>query len=182
MNWSGVMFGASHKSLARGRGTLVRSRPPGWARADGRLTAGTAELMPDRGGSRRKATEGDPMARAVWTGQLVFGRVAIPVRLENVVQDKSVKAHLVHRKDKGRLHTKRICEKDGKEVPWEETARIVEVGNREVVDFEPAELKRLRLEREGEISLAGFTEPSAVDPSDFDSAHVVVRPRKQPPA
>ena len=35
-----------------------------------------------------------------------------------------------------RLHTKRICEKDGKEVPWDETARIVEVGNREVVDFE----------------------------------------------
>jgi DNA end-binding protein Ku len=122
------------------------------------------------------------MARAVWTGQLVFGRVAIPVRLENVVQDKSVKAHLVHRKDKGRLHTKRICEKDGKEVPWDETARIVEVGNREVVDFEPEELKRLRLEREGEISLAGFTEPSAVDPVYFDGAYVVVPLGKQPRA
>src|SRR6267142_2005986 len=83
-------------------------------------------------------TEGEcAMARAVWTGQLIFGRVAIPVRLEGVVQDKGVKTHLVHREDHGRLHTKRFCEKGGHEVPWEDTARVVEVGNRQVVDFEP---------------------------------------------
>jgi DNA end-binding protein Ku len=133
-------------------------------------------------GGDRESEEETPMARAIWTGQLVFGRVAIPVRLENVVEDKGVKAHLVHRKDKGRLHTKRICEKGGHEVPWEETARVVEVGNREVVDFEPDELKQLRLEREGEISLAGFTDPSAVDPVYFDRAYVVVPIGRQPRA
>jgi DNA end-binding protein Ku len=122
------------------------------------------------------------MARAVWTGQVIFGRVAIPVRLENVVQDKSVKTHLVHRKDHGRLHTKRVCEKGGHEVSWEDTARVVEVGTRQVVDFEPEELKRLRIEREGEIALAGFADPSAVDPVYFDRAYAVVSMGKQPRA
>jgi DNA end-binding protein Ku len=122
------------------------------------------------------------MARSVWTGELVFGRVAIPVRLEGVVQDKSVKAHLVHRKDHGRLHTKRVCEKGGHEVPWEETARVVEVGNREVVDFDPEELKNLRVERESEIALAGFADPSSVDPVYFDRAYVIVPVGKQPRA
>lgn len=122
------------------------------------------------------------MARAIWTGELVFGRVHIPIRLEGVVQDKSIKSHLVHREDHGPLHQKRVCEKCGREISWEDTARVVEVGNREVVDFEPEELKQLKLEREGDIALAGFADPEAVDPVYYDRTYVVVPIGKQPRA
>jgi DNA end-binding protein Ku len=122
------------------------------------------------------------MARATWQGEIVFGRVRVPVRLENVVQNKSVKAHIVHRKDHGRLHMKRFCEKCGREIPWEDSARAVEVGNREVVDFEPQELKQLKIERDNEIALTGFTEPSTVDPVYFNRAYALVPVGKQPRA
>src|SRR5690349_16880595 len=108
------------------------------------------------------------MARAIWQGEIVFGKVRVPVRLEGVVQEKSVRSHLVHREDHGRLHMKRFCEKCGHEIAWGDAARAVEVGNREVVDFEPEELKELRVERDNEIVLTGFAEPSSVDPVYYD--------------
>jgi DNA end-binding protein Ku len=104
------------------------------------------------------------------------------VRLENVVQNKSVKAHIVHRKDHGRLHMKRFCEKCGREISWQDSARAVEVGNREVVDFEPEELKQLKVERDNEIVLSGFADPSEVDPVYFDHAYALVPAGKQPRA
>src|SRR5262245_54116933 len=114
------------------------------------------------------------MARAVWQGEVVLGKVRIPVRLESVVKDRSVKTHIVHRKDHGRLHNRRFCEKCGQEIPWEDASRAVEVGNREVVDFEPQELKQLKVERETEIVLSGFAEPDAVDPVYYDRTYALI--------
>jgi DNA end-binding protein Ku len=122
------------------------------------------------------------MARAIWQGEVVFGRVRIPVRLESVFQDKSVKTHIVHRKDHGRLHMKRFCEKCGQEISWEDAARAVEVGNREVVDFDPNELKELKVQRENEVVLSGFTDPSTVDPVYYDHSYALVPVGKQPRA
>lgn len=122
------------------------------------------------------------MARATWIGELAFGRVRIPVRLEPIVREKTVRAHLVHREDQGRLEQRRFCKKCKKEVAWDDTARAVEVGNQEVVDFEPTELKELLLEREEEIEISGFTDPGAVDPVYYDRSYTVVPIGKQPRA
>jgi len=122
------------------------------------------------------------MARATWIGELAFGRVRIPVRLEPIVREKTVRAHLVHRADHGRLEQRRFCKKCKKEVAWDDTARAVEVGHQEVVDFEPAELKELLLEREEEIEISGFADPDAVDPVYYDRNYTVVPIGKQPRA
>jgi DNA end-binding protein Ku len=122
------------------------------------------------------------MARAIWTGEISFGRVRIPVRLEGVVEDRSIRTHLVHRKDKGRLQVRRICRKCGQEIAWDDAARAVEVGRHEVVDFDPEELEGLRAERADEISLNGFAEPSSVDPVYFDKNYVLAPIGKQPRA
>jgi DNA end-binding protein Ku len=122
------------------------------------------------------------MARAIWTGEIVFGRVRIPARLETVVADKSIHGHMVHRKDHGRLQMKRFCTKCKQEVDWGDTSRAVDVGNREVVDFEPEELKGLKVERENEIPLSGFADVAAVDPVYYDRSYTVVPIGKQPRA
>jgi DNA end-binding protein Ku len=122
------------------------------------------------------------MARAIWTGELTFGRVRIPVRLEGVVEDKSVRTHLVHRKDKGRLQMRRFCRKCGREIPWDDAARAVEVGNHEVVDFDPEELRELKSERANELVLNGFADPQAVDPVYFDRSYALAPVGKQPRA
>jgi DNA end-binding protein Ku len=122
------------------------------------------------------------MARAIWQGEVVFGRVHVPVRLEGVVQDKSIHTHLVHREDHGRLHMRRFCEKCGNEIEWKDAARAVEVGNREVVDFEPEELKQLKIERDNEVALSGFTDPENVDPVYYDRTYTLVPVGKQPRA
>lgn len=122
------------------------------------------------------------MARATWIGELAFGRVRIPVRLEPIVHEKTVRAHLVHRDDHGRLEQRRFCKKCKREIAWDDTARAVEVGDREVVDFEPGELKGLLAEREAEVALLGFAGPDAVDPVYFDRSYTVVPLGKQPRA
>lgn len=122
------------------------------------------------------------MARAIWIGELAFGRVRIPVRLEPIVRQKTVRAHLVHREDQGRLQQRRFCKKCQKEVAWEDTARAVEIGHQEVVDFEPTELQELLLEREEEIAITGFSDPASVDPAFFNRNYAVVPIGKQPRA
>ena len=122
------------------------------------------------------------MARAIWQGEIAFGQVRIPVRLESVVQEKSVRTHLIHREDHGRLQMKRFCRKCGREIAWDDAARAVEVGNREVVDFEPDELKDLKDARTDEIALSGFAPADAVDPVYYDRTYAVVPVGKQPRA
>jgi len=122
------------------------------------------------------------MARAIWTGELIFGRVRIPARLETVVSDKGIHSHIVHKKDHGRLQQKRFCVKCKQEVAWTDTSRAVDVGNREVVDFDPEELKGLKVERENEIPLTGFADSSAVDPVYFDRTYAFTPVGKQPRA
>jgi DNA end-binding protein Ku len=122
------------------------------------------------------------MARAIWTGEIIFGRVRIPARLETVVSDKSIHSHMVHRKDHGRLQMKRFCTKCKQEVDWGDTSRAVDVGNREVVDFEPEELKGLKVERANEVALAGFADAAVVDPVYYDRTYAFVPVGKQPRA
>ncbi|MGH2819732.1 MAG: Ku protein, partial [Actinomycetota bacterium] len=61
--------------------------------------------------------------RPLWKGAITFGLISIPVRLYSAVENKSVKFHLLHEEDGGRIRYQRVCSKCGKEVDWDDLVR-----------------------------------------------------------
>src|SRR5881628_2006175 len=67
------------------------------------------------------------MPRAMWKGAISFGLVTIPVSVYPATEEKGLKFNQLHDEDGGRIRYKRVCEKDGEEVTFEQIVKGYEV-------------------------------------------------------
>ena len=67
------------------------------------------------------------MPRSIWKGAISFGLVTIPVKLFSATEEKDISFSQVHPEDGGRIKYKRVCEIDGKEIPYAEIAKGYEM-------------------------------------------------------
>lgn len=109
----------------------------------------------------------------MWKGAISFGLVTIPVSLGVAVRQKDVSFHQVHDKDGGRIRQKRVCEIDGKEVPYEHIAKGYEISKGKVVIVAKDELKALAPVSDKTISIEAFVDPVEVDPVYFERTYYV---------
>src|SRR6266446_3759812 len=63
------------------------------------------------------------MARAIWKGNISFGLVNIPIALYPATRREEFKFRLLRKSDSSPVNYKRVAEKDGKEVPWDEIVK-----------------------------------------------------------
>jgi DNA end-binding protein Ku len=112
-------------------------------------------------------------ARAMWKGAISFGLVTVPVSLNVAVRPKDVQFHQVHDKDGGRIREKRVCELDGKEVPYEHVAKGYEVSKGEVVVIGRDELKAVESVADKTIAVQQFVDLPEIDPLYFDRTYFV---------
>jgi DNA end-binding protein Ku len=117
------------------------------------------------------------MPRPIWSGAVTFGLVTIPVKLVSAVHHKEVRFHLVHDADGGRIHIRRVCSVDGKEVPYEHVARGYEVGKGQYVVFKPEELARLDAKAARVIEIERFVDLKEIDPIFYDATYHLVPDR-----
>ena len=61
--------------------------------------------------------------RAIWKGSISFGLVNIPIALYPATKKEELKFRLLRGKDLSPVNYKRVAEKDGKEVPWDEIVK-----------------------------------------------------------
>ena len=111
------------------------------------------------------------MARAIWTGVISFGLVSIPVRLVTAVRPKEVHFRQFHRSDGGRIQSRRFCEKEGREVPYEEIVRGYETARDEYVLISDEELERLEPEKTRRIDVDRFVDLAEIDPIYFNASY-----------
>src|SRR3979409_2683932 len=64
-----------------------------------------------------------PSMRAIWKGSISFGLVNIPIALFPATRREELKFHLLRKSDLSPINYKRVAEKDGKEVPWDEIVK-----------------------------------------------------------
>jgi DNA end-binding protein Ku len=107
---------------------------------------------------------------AIWKGAVTFGLVNVPVKLYSATEDHDVPLHQVHDADGGRIRYKRVCEIDGKEVPYEHIDRAYDDGERTVV-LTKKDLSELPAERDREISVVEFVPSEQIDPIMFDRTY-----------
>ena len=108
--------------------------------------------------------------RAIWTGAITFGLVNVPVKVYSATEDHDVALHQVHDADGGRIRYKRVCEIDGKTIPYEHIAKAYDDGERTVI-LTPEDLESLPAERSREIDVVEFVPNDQLDPLWFDRSY-----------
>src|SRR5437763_5393636 len=86
--------------------------------------------------SAATARKGEDNMRAIWTGEIAFGLVAIPVRLYSATKDLSPHFHLVHKVCGTRVQNVRWCPHCNVAVPWEDIVKGYEVSKGRYAKFE----------------------------------------------
>jgi DNA end-binding protein Ku len=113
------------------------------------------------------------MPRSIWNGTITFGLVNVPVKLYSATESKTVHFHEVHARDGARIEHRRICPKDGKEVPYEDVVRGFEVGPDKYVVLDKDEIKAAAGSRGKVVHIEEFVDADEVDPVFFDKAYFV---------
>jgi DNA end-binding protein Ku len=111
--------------------------------------------------------------KALWKGAITFGLISIPVRLHSAVQEKSLKFHLLHDEDHGRVKYQRVCSKCGKEVTWDDLVRGYEVSKDTYVTFTDEELQAVDVESIRAIDVVSFVPLESIDPIYFNKTYYV---------
>src|ERR1700740_2568676 len=71
--------------------------------------------------------------RAIWKGSISFGLVNIPIALHPATRREELQFRLLRKSDLSPVNYKRVAEKDGKEVPWDQIVKGYEYEKRKNV-------------------------------------------------
>ena len=80
-----------------------------------------------------RARGGHPMPRAIWSGSISFGLVNVPVKLYSAVHHQDLAFHQFQEGTNARIRNKRVSEKTGKEVAYDDIVKGYEVGKGQYV-------------------------------------------------
>ena len=101
--------------------------------------------------------------RAIWSGEVTFGLVNVPVKLYGATRSHDLSFHQVHDEDHGRIRYERRCEVCGREIDYEHIEKAYAEGDKTVV-LTDEELDSLPAEENDEIDVVQFVPSDQVDP------------------
>ena len=105
--------------------------------------------------------------RAIWKGSISFGLVNIPIALYPATRKEELKFRLLRAKDLSPVNYKRVAEKDGKEVPWDEIVKGYEYEKGKYVILKDEDFQRVDLEATQTVDIQDFVEQDEIDPMFF---------------
>jgi DNA end-binding protein Ku len=107
------------------------------------------------------------MGRAIWKGSISFGLVNIPIALYPATQREELKFRLLRRSDLSPVNYKRVAEKDGKEVPWDQIVKGYEYDKGKYVVLKEEDFQRVDLEATQTVDIKDFVDQAEIDPMFF---------------
>src|SRR4051812_22020177 len=107
------------------------------------------------------------MARAIWKGSISFGLVNIPIALYAATRREELKFRLLRKADLSPVNYKRVAEKDGKEVPWDEIVKGYEYEKGKYVVLKDEDFQRVDLEATQTVDIQDFVDLEEIDPMYF---------------
>src|SRR5213082_1444177 len=105
--------------------------------------------------------------RAIWKGSISFGLVNIPIALFPATRKEELKFRLLRAKDLSPVNYKRVAEKDGKEVPWDEIVKGYEYEKGKYVVLKDEDFQRVDLEATQTVDIQDFVDVDEIDPMFF---------------
>src|SRR4051794_19046306 len=109
--------------------------------------------------------------RSIWKGAISFGLVTIPVKLYSATEQRDVAFHQVHREDAGRIRYKRVCTKDGEEIPYSDIAKGYELPTGEMVVLTDEDFENVPVSTSRRIDVLQFAPMEQVDAIYFNKTY-----------
>jgi DNA end-binding protein Ku len=107
------------------------------------------------------------MARAIWKGSISFGLVNIPIALYPATRREELKFRLLRESDLSPVNYKRVAERDGKEVPWNQIVKGYEYEKGKYVVLKDEDFERVDLEATQTVDIQDFVDQEEIDPMFF---------------
>ena len=105
--------------------------------------------------------------RAIWKGTISFGLVNIPIALYPATRREEFKFRLLRKSDLSPVNYKRVAEKDGKEVPWNQIVKGYEYEKGKYVVLKDEDFERVDLEATQTVDIQDFVDLDEIDPIFF---------------
>src|SRR5260370_33440646 len=83
--------------------------------------------------------------RAIWKGSISVGLVNIPIALYPATREPEIKFRLLRKSDLSPVNYKRVAEKDGREVPWNQIVKGYEYEKGKYVVLKDEDFQRVDL-------------------------------------
>jgi DNA end-binding protein Ku len=113
------------------------------------------------------------MPRSIWNGTISFGLAHVPIKLYSATESKTVHFREVHLSDGAPIEHRRICSKEGKEVPYKEVVKGFEVSEDEYVVLDKDEVKAAAGSRGKVVEIEEFVPEDAIDPVFYEKTYYV---------
>ena len=107
----------------------------------------------------------------MWSGNITFGLVHIPVKLYAATEDRDVKFHQVHLADGGRIKYQRTCQTCGAVVSYAEIGKGYEDDSGRRVVLSEEDLDALSVPHGRDVEIVSFAPAEQIDPIHFDRAY-----------
>lgn len=118
------------------------------------------------------------MPRAVWSGSLSFGLVNVPVALYTATEEKGIRFNQFQAGTSDRIRMKRVNERTGDDVPYEDVVKGFDLGGGEYVILTPDEVAAVAPGRSQTIDVSAFVDLDEIDPVYFDRPYYLAPPGK----
>jgi DNA end-binding protein Ku len=105
--------------------------------------------------------------RAIWKGSISFGLVNIPIALYPATRKEELRFRLLRAADLSPVNYKRVAEKDGKEVPWDQIVKGYEYEKGKYVVLRDEDFQRVDLEATQTVDIQDFVKTEEIDPMFF---------------
>jgi DNA end-binding protein Ku len=103
------------------------------------------------------------MPRSIWKGAISFGLVNVPVGLYSAERPQELRFNQLDRRTMSRVREKRVDEKTGQEVPYEEIVKGYDTGGGRYIVLSEDELKRANPKATQTVNIIGFVSADEID-------------------
>jgi DNA end-binding protein Ku len=104
------------------------------------------------------------MARPIWTGAITFGLVSVPVAMYTATREHEVSFHQFEKDTSDRIRYKRVNERTGREVDFDDIVKGADVGAGNYVMLDPDELDSVAPGRSRSLEISRFVDLDEIDP------------------
>ncbi|MBI5073999.1 MAG: Ku protein [Nitrospirae bacterium] len=109
--------------------------------------------------------------KAIWKGSINFGDINLPIKLHTAVREERIQFHLLHKRDKVKLHQKMICAYDREPVPAAEQVKGFEVEGGKYIIVDQADLEQADPKSSRLVEVHDFAKTAEIDPLYFEHVY-----------
>ena len=118
------------------------------------------------------------MARPIWTGNLSFGLLNVPVSLMSGTRSNDLSFRMLDSRDRKPIRFERVNADTGEEVPWKEIVKAFEYDKGSYVVIDKTDIAAASPETHESVEIEAFVDSEAIDIRYFEKPYVLVPGKK----